>query len=215
MLTAQRRRWLVPLTLGLLVLLGDQASKIWIRSTLGPEPLRQRITLLVDWIHLVYSRNTGVAFGLFQNMSPLFTFTSLLICLGAVYVYITYLPNDRWPVQISMGLILGGAVGNIIDRVRLGYVVDFIEVGWWPIFNVADSAITTGATVLALFLLFTPEEPPPRRNPQDDALLGELLNQDIEARPHQPAANGQPTGADETAQTEQAERGTGNREAAG
>lgn len=180
MFTAQQRRWLVPLLIGLVVLAADQASKIWIRATLGPEPLRQAIPLIGDWSNLIYSRNTGVAFGLFQNMSPLFTVLSLLISLGAIYVYIIYLPNQHTGVQISMGLIIGGALGNVADRIRLGYVVDFIQIGWWPVFNVADSAITVGATILAVYLLFATEEPPPGPDPQDEALLDELLERDIE-----------------------------------
>jgi signal peptidase II len=175
---AQQRRWLVPLSLCLLVLVFDQLSKLWILNTLE---FAQGFSVVGDWFNIIYSRNTGVAFGLFQNMSPLFTIVSLLISAGAIYVYTIYLPNHTWSVQISLGLILGGAFGNIIDRIRLGYVVDFIQVGWWPVFNVADSAITVGATVLAFFLLFTPEdEPQPGPYaPGDDALLNELLHRDV------------------------------------
>jgi signal peptidase II len=176
--TAQQRRWLVPLLVGSTVLLLDQASKIWIRATLGPQPLQGAIPLVGDWSNLIYSRNTGVAFGLFQNMSPLFLVLSILISLGAIYVYIVYLPNLQFGVQLSMGLIIGGALGNVFDRIRLGYVVDFIQIGWWPVFNVADSAITVGAIILALYLLFTTEEPPPDPDPQDMALLDELLEHD-------------------------------------
>jgi signal peptidase II len=179
--TAQQRRWLVPLLISTTILLIDQASKIWIRATLGPQPLQGAIPLIGDWSNLIYSRNTGVAFGLFQNMSPLFLVLSILITLGAIYVYIVYLPNQHVGVQLSMGLIIGGALGNVVDRIRLGYVVDFIQIGWWPVFNVADSAITTGATILAVYLLITTEEPPPGPDPRDTALLDELLERDVSA----------------------------------
>lgn len=179
MFTAQQRRWLVPLLVSTTVLLLDQASKIWIRATLGPQPLREAIPLIGEWSNLIYSRNTGVAFGLFQNMSPLFLVLSSLITLGAIYVYIVYLPNQHAGIQLSMGLIIGGALGNVVDRIRLGYVVDFIQIGWWPVFNVADSAITVGATILAVYLLFTTEEPPPGPDPQDTELLDELLERDV------------------------------------
>lgn len=181
MFTAQQRRWLVPLLISTTILLIDQASKIWIRATLGPQPLQGAIPLIGDWSNLIYSRNTGVAFGLFQNMSPLFLVLSILITLGAIYVYIVYLPNQHVGVQLSMGLIIGGALGNVVDRIRLGYVVDFIQIGWWPVFNVADSAITTGATILAVYLLITTEEPPPGPDPRDTALLDELLERDVSA----------------------------------
>jgi signal peptidase II len=110
-------------------------------------------------------------------MSPVFIFVAIIICIGAIYVYSVYLPNWRASVQLSLGLIIGGAIGNVIDRIRLGYVVDFIEIGWWPIFNVSDSAITVGATILALVLLFEPEPTSQETDPQDEALLNELLLQ--------------------------------------
>lgn len=70
-----------------------------------------------------------------------------------IYVYITQLPRQNLAVQISIGLIVGGALGNLIDRILLGYVIDFIQVGWWPVFNVADSAISVGAILLVLTLV--------------------------------------------------------------
>lgn len=184
MFDAQRRRWIVPLILGVVVFICDQISKNWIQHTLGPEPLEHEIPILGDWFNIVYSHNTGVAFGLFQNMSPLFIIVSLFICLGAIYVYNLYLPNETWSVQVSLGLIVGGALGNVADRIRLGYVVDFIQVGWWPIFNLADSCISVGATVLALHLLFVQEEPVEAHDAQNDALLHELLHRDIGSLEH-------------------------------
>ena len=149
-----QRRWLFPGLVASLVLTIDQVSKAWVLDTLGPEPLVRRIALIGDWLSLVYVQNTGVAFGMFQNGSQIFTVTSLLICAGAIYAYAYHLPNQsRW-IQLSLGLIIGGAIGNLIDRVRFGYVVDFIQVhygGWYfPSFNVADSAITVGAVLLVL-----------------------------------------------------------------
>jgi signal peptidase II len=170
----------VPAVVLTLLLVADQASKLWILRTLGPVPGQRSIPLIGDWFSLEYVRNTGVAFGLFQNASPIFTVTSLLISAGAVYAYIHYLPNRNPWVQVCMGLVLGGALGNVLDRIRLGYVVDFLAVGWWPRFNFADSAVTVGVLVLAVFLLFE-EDSQPQSPPQDDALLGDLLTQDAEA----------------------------------
>jgi signal peptidase II len=179
----QRRRWLVPLIIGVLVLICDQVTKNWILQTLGPSPCAVNgcpaIPIVDDWINIIYSRNTGVAFGLFQHMSPVLTIVSLLISLGAIYVYTVYLPNQAWSVQVSIGLIVGGAIGNIVDRLRLGYVVDFIQVGWWPVFNVADSAISVGATILAIYLMLIPEEPSESIASGDDTLLTELLRHDV------------------------------------
>lgn len=175
-------RWIVPAAIGLAVLAADQLTKLWIIAALGPEPRVRSIPLAGDWLALVYGRNTGVAFGLFQNMPALFAVTSILITLGAAYAYAVHLPNRVPWVQVAMGLVLGGAVGNIADRLRLGYVVDFISVGWWPVFNVADSAITVGVTMLGAYLILVGDEPAPRPRPaaRDDGLLTELLSRDVD-----------------------------------
>lgn len=173
-----RERWALPGTLALSLLALDQVTKLWAVATLGPEPRSRELVLLGDWLSLRYIRNTGVAFGMFQNFPQLFTVTSMLITAAAVYAYRYHLPShSRW-IQTSMGLIIGGAIGNIVDRLRLGYVVDFVRVGWWPIFNVADSAVTSGVVMLALHLLIIGEEPAVAPGPRDDTLLDELLNRE-------------------------------------
>jgi signal peptidase II len=176
------RIWFVPAALGLAVFAADQLSKGWIQATLGPEPRVKALPLAGDWLALVYSRNTGVAFGLFQNMPQFFTMTSLVITAGALYAYATYLPKYSPWVQAAIGLIVGGAVGNIVDRLRMGSVVDFISIGWWPVFNLADSAIAVGVTLLAAYLIFIGDEPAPAPlpDPRDDGLLTDLLNQDVD-----------------------------------
>ena len=173
---------LLPATAGLVVLALDQWTKRWAADTLGPVPFSKTISLGFDWLRLVYSQNTGVAFGLFQNMPQLFTVTSIVITAGAIYAYFVYLPNRVPWVQLAMGLIIGGALGNIFDRLRMGFVVDFIGVGWWPVFNLADSAITSGVTMLAGYLIFVGDEQPLRRRlpPRDDGLLNDLLSRDLE-----------------------------------
>lgn len=176
----QKRRWLVPFVVALLIVVGDQVSKVWIVRELGPEPLERAIPLIGQTVQFIYSRNTGVAFNLFPGMSSIFIVTSLLIALGALYVYRFYLPNHCSIIQVSLGLIEGGAIGNTLDRVRVGYVIDFIQVGWWPVFNVADSAITSGAVVLAFYLLLIDgrQQPQHEPTPHDEALLSNLLNKE-------------------------------------
>ena len=153
MFNRQQRRWSVPLTLAVLTVAADQATKLWVVQTLGPQTMARKITLVDDWFNLVYSHNTGIAFSLLQGQTALLTLTSLLITVGVIYFYWTRLPILRLLPQLISGLIVGGALGNIIDRARLGYVVDFIQVGWWPIFNLADSAICTGAALLMLLFM--------------------------------------------------------------
>jgi signal peptidase II len=172
-----RRHWTRPALVALFVIVLDQISKAEILSALGPVE-NSSWPLLGNWLSFTFVKNTGVAFGLFRGIPHFFTITSVLISIGAIYFYRFHLPNDRRWVQFSIGLIVGGAIGNIIDRLRYSYVVDFIHVSWFPgIFNLADSAITIGVIMLAGYLLLIGESPT-RPAPADDALLGELLNQD-------------------------------------
>lgn len=172
--------WIVPAAVSATILVVDQLTKFWALRALGPEEGAVVIPLIGDWFRLVFLKNTGVAFGLFQDMPQFFTITSLLITAGALYFYRYHLPNQSRLVQLSIGLIVGGAIGNVIDRIRLNYVIDFISVGWWPIFNIADSAITVGVTLLAIYLLLTDVEKPRPVERQgqayDEPLLRELLN---------------------------------------
>lgn len=172
-----RHIWLIPAAVATGVVVADQLAKAAIMRLFGPDPIEgSSIPLLGQWLKFTFVKNTGVAFGMFQNFPQLFTITSILISIGAIYYYRFYLPNRHWVVQLSLGLIVGGAIGNIIDRIRLNYVIDFVHVSWFPgIFNLADSAITIGTIMLAVFILFGGDRAAPSN---DDHLLNELLNQD-------------------------------------
>jgi len=127
---------------------------------------------LVDGLlSLSHVRNRGAAFGILSDadlpyQAILFSALSLLALL-AIGVYAWRLPATARLPQTALALILGGAVGNLIDRIRLGYVVDFVHVYWkeyqWPDFNVADSAITIGVTLLVLDILRTPHVETPAK----------------------------------------------------
>jgi signal peptidase II len=175
-----RSRWLRPALVGVVVVVLDQVVKAWILRTLGPDE-GASVPLIGSWLSLTFVKNNGVAFGMFQGIPHFFTLTSIVISIGALLFYRYQLPNNRPWIQISVGMIVGGAIGNIIDRIRYGYVVDFVHVSWFPgIFNLADSAITVGVLMLAgyLLLLGESEAGAARQQPADEALLGELLGQD-------------------------------------
>ncbi len=130
----------------------DQLSKLWIRSNLViGESLFE-----VEFFRLIRVHNTGAAFGLFQGQSFLLTIIALVsvtaLVLYAIFFYRT-LPflNNRLG-KLAFGLVLGGTVGNLIDRIYLGYVTDFIDFDLWPAFNIADSAIVVGTIILAYSL---------------------------------------------------------------
>jgi len=139
--------------IALLVVAADQLSKVWIRSNL----LVGQSLFEAGFFRIIHVNNTGAAFGLFQGQSFLLTIVALVgITVLLVYVLVIY---RKFPLldnrlgRSTLGLVLGGAVGNLIDRLRFGYVTDFISVGLWPAFNIADSAITVGVILFAYSFL--------------------------------------------------------------
>ncbi|HUP19538.1 MAG TPA: signal peptidase II [Gemmatimonadota bacterium] len=143
-----------------LILALDQLTKAWVRAelTIG-EPVR----VVGDWVRLLYTHNEGAAFGLHVGRYSSVVFLVLAVVASAA-VLVLYLRTspDRRLERVSLALILGGALGNIVDRVRWERVVDFIQVGvgghYWPIFNVADSAVTVGAVLLGYCYLFRQDQ---------------------------------------------------------
>ena len=132
----------------------DQATKLWIRSHL---PLGESLPE-VGFVRLIHVQNTGSAFGLFANQAFLLTLVAI-VGLGLILLFYRYLSEYSVLGISALGLVLGGAVGNLVDRLRLGYVTDFVDVRlWhgyhWPAFNVADSAITVGTIALVCFIFW-------------------------------------------------------------
>lgn len=167
-----RQTALLPGSIAVVLVVLDQLTKAWIWNFFGGLESAS-VPLVGSWLRFTLVYNTGVAFSLFKDIPYLFTIMPVLISIGAVYFYLYHLPNHRTLIQICVGMIIGGAIGNIIDRLRLGFVIDFIHVTWFPgIFNLADSAITVGVILLAGYLLIVGEETP-RRAAADEALLGE------------------------------------------
>ena len=132
---------------GLVVAL-DQVTKHLVRANLAlgesvPEEGPLRIT---------YVTNTGAAFGILQGQT-LFLMVTTFFGLAAILLYYLYPPMEHGVLRLALGLQLGGAMGNLADRVRLGKVTDFIDVGPWPSFNVADSSIVVGVAIIIGFFL--------------------------------------------------------------
>ena len=153
------------------VFVADQLTKVW---ALGRLDATHPVVVIPDFFHLVLVMNPGVAFGIFAGFPSgwrwvvtLFSLTALAL-LGSLAFRI--LPRGSLLARIAIGLVFGGAAGNLLDRWRHGAVVDFIDVFWgayhWPAFNVADSAITVGVCVLAAELAFG-RDGVPQRDPAD------------------------------------------------
>jgi signal peptidase II len=141
-------------SIALLIVIIDQLTKVWIRSNLA---LGQSL-LEVGFFRLTRVHNTGAAFGLFPGQLFPLTVVALVgiavILAYAIFIY-RHSPflNNKLD-KLALGLILGGIVGNLIDRLRLGYVTDFINFNLWPAFNIADSAVTIGVILFAYSLFF-------------------------------------------------------------
>lgn len=125
-----------------------------VRSSMGPG---SSVPLVKGFFELTYVRNVGAAFGLFPGRQPVFIAVSAFVLVG-VAVYWRRARPSEWPVVISLALIFGGSLGNLIDRVGVGKVTDFFYFSFidFPVFNVADIAIVGGAGLLMAWLLFGP-----------------------------------------------------------
>ena len=131
---------------GIIVLL-DQLTKEWVRLNLFLGEVYRPELWLTHYIRIVHWKNTGAAFGMFQDMNPVFIVLSVLVSAVILY-YFPQIPNQDWLVRLSMGMLLGGAIGNLVDRFRQGYVTDFISVGKFPVLNIADASISVGVAIL-------------------------------------------------------------------
>ena len=143
-----------PLFLGLAatVAILDQLTKAWLTSILGPGELVQ---VIGDYVRLVHGQNNGALFGLFRESALLFGVVSLGV-IGLIVVYHARSGRSAY-LSVTLGLLLGGAIGNLIDRFRLGYVVDFVDIGIGTLrfytFNVADMAISLSLVLLVLLAI--------------------------------------------------------------
>ena len=132
-----------------LIILADQLTKSWVRETLDFGAQWAPWPALADFVRIVNWQNTGVAFGMFQGLGPVFAVLSAIVSV-AILVYYPRVAREDWLLRLALGLQLAGAVGNLIDRVAQGYVTDFIYIGTFPVFNIADASITVGVGVLIL-----------------------------------------------------------------
>lgn len=146
----------LPYIIALVALVLDQVSKYLIVETLGPGQPHSSISLLSDFIELRYITNSGAAFGIFPGGSLFFALIALIVVI-VIIAYYSYRPTDQMWLKLSLGLQLGGALGNLTDRIRFGYVIDFVDTKYWPVFNLADVSMTIGVFALAVFLLFLSE----------------------------------------------------------
>jgi signal peptidase II len=133
----------------------DQYSKYLVRQNLD---LWTETWVPWDWmlpyVRIVHVQNTGVAFGMFQGFGDIFSIVAIIVALIIVF-YFPRVPASDWSLRLAMSLQLSGALGNLIDRLTIGHVTDFVSVGNFPVWNIADASITIGVVVLILGVWIT------------------------------------------------------------
>lgn len=139
--------FLLPIAISLVAL--DQLTKTWIRNNLVFNELWMPWEWLAPYARLVNWHNTGAAFGIFQGMNGVFVGLAFVI-ITLILIYFPSIPHNDFFFRLALSLQMAGAAGNLIDRLYRGFVTDFISVGRFPVFNIADSCITLGVVVLLI-----------------------------------------------------------------
>jgi signal peptidase II len=153
------------LVAGFIVIL-DQLSKAWIRQNLSIGEIYRPDLWITSYARILFWKNTGAAFGIFQNFGLVFTVLSFVVS-AVIIGYFPQISRKDWIIRLAMALLLAGAVGNLLDRLTVGYVTDFISVGNFPVFNFADSSITVGVVVLFVGMWIEEHRKDPDRTPDE------------------------------------------------
>lgn len=141
------------LLLAALIIAIDQLTKYVIQQSMQ---LGASFPVINNVFHITYILNPGAAFGIMEHKTPFFIVIAVVLLGGIVYMF-PKIPPEYKLLRLGTGLMAGGAVGNVIDRARTGYVVDFFDFRIWPIFNVADISIVVGVSFIIYTLLFNPK----------------------------------------------------------
>ena len=142
-----KKKHLIIFSTASIAIIIDQLTKFLINMNLE---LNQSIPVINNVFHLTYILNSGAGFGILQQQKLLLIFISIIV-IGVILYYIRKIKNEK-VLQVLAGLVLGGTMGNLIDRISYGYVIDFLDFRIWPIFNIADSFVTVGVIWLVIYL---------------------------------------------------------------
>jgi signal peptidase II len=180
--------WFLILITGFILIL-DQVSKAYIRYNFiegvdmwAPWPW------LLPYARILHITNTGVAFGMFQGMGTVFGILAAIVSIAIIFYY-PRVPKEDWLLRLAMGLQLAGALGNLIDRIFYGHVTDFISVGTFAVFNVADASITIGVGVL-LLAVWRQEDREKKQKQETDRLEEVSKNESAPPENHANDVNG-------------------------
>lgn len=140
---------IIVFSTALSIVILDQLTKFLVRQNLE---LNNSLPIISNVLHLTYITNTGSAFGLFKGFNAFFVLFLVIVVFTILYHLKKIKDSEKW-LKFSVGLLLGGTIGNLIDRLLHGFVIDFIDFRIWPVFNIADSAVTV-SIVFLIFLLW-------------------------------------------------------------
>ena len=145
-MTRARDYWILSGIAGLMIAL-DQWTKYLVRSRLAVGEIWSPIPGLAPYVRIIHWNNTGAAFGIFPSGGLAFTIVAIIVSVAIIYYY-PRIPGGQPILRLALALQLAGAIGNLIDRLLVGTVTDFISIGTFPVFNVADSCISVGVALL-------------------------------------------------------------------
>lgn len=145
------KKYLLLAGIAALIVTLDQYTKSLVRNSLAVGETWMPWEWLAPIARVIHWQNDGVVFGMFQGVGDMFAVLTALVVVAIIYFY-PRIPESDKPLRIALAMQAGGAVGNLVDRITIGHVTDFVSVGNFPVFNVADSSITLGVVVLLISL---------------------------------------------------------------
>jgi signal peptidase II len=161
-----------------IILILDQVSKTLVRLNLALTETWVPWDWLEPYARIVHWKNTGAAFGMLQGFGDVFTILAIIVSVAILY-YFPQVPRDDWLLRLAMALQFGGALGNLYDRLTIGWVTDFVSIWIIPVFNVADFCITTGVILLliSVWLKERKQQSPPELPASPDSTPENPANQ--------------------------------------
>lgn len=167
---------------GLIILL-DQWTKFLVRSNLALQETWSPWAWLSPYARIVHWKNTGAAFGIFQNLNPVFAVLAVVVSIAILYFF-PRVEKGEWPLRIALSMQMGGALGNLIDRLTQGYVTDFVSLGRFAVFNVADASISMGVAVLVVGVWLTERKhaAATQKKSEDEQIEGDIMKADYQEK---------------------------------
>lgn len=176
--TSYLRDYLTLIAIGGTIIIVDQITKTIVRANLALGEMWSPWEWLEPYLRIVNWKNTGAAFGILPSLGDFITILAFVVAIAIVY-YFPRVPSEDWTMRLAMGLEFGGAVGNLLDRLSIGWVTDFMSIWRFPVFNVADLSITLGVIVLLLGVWSKERRRDLLSDPSDAELPGETSSDHI------------------------------------